>query len=142
MKSKFAPLVKLKKEQLEEAKRALMRLNAYINEVESELVSLKNELNSLEVPSGGTALLFSQYSMMTQSFHQQIRNKKEELYRCIRDLNVVQDRVNRAYIEYEKYHYLQKEEERALLLRLKKKEALELDEIAVMGYNLQQAGDL
>ena len=136
--SKFAPITKLKKEKLESLRRSLMQVNHKIHQIEEEISTTKNELLSYDKPSHGPALLFSQYAMMTETFKKRINMAKEKLYYAMQEKNVVQTQVNGALIEFEKFKYLQTQEEEAHRLKMKKEEALLLDEVALMSYNLQQ----
>jgi len=138
MLSKFAPLTKLKKEQLEEARRLLTEVNLYIQKLQKDLEKLENDLKNQESPLSGDISLFQQYRLLTQACHDQIIRKKDEIYYAKQERHKVQDAVKEALMEYEKFHYLQTQEEETFRAKIKKEEALQLDEVAIMGYNLQK----
>lgn len=135
MTSKFTPLTKLKKEQLEEQRRLLLHANNTIRTLEEELILSENELLSQEMPSQGSISLFTQYTTLTQACHDQIIKRKDAIYYAKQERHKVEASVKKAYIEYEKFNYLQVEEEKAHKAKIKKDEALQLDEVAIMGYN-------
>ena len=135
MTSKFAPLTKLKKEQLEEVRRLLLQANLYIQNLEKELLAFEQDLINQKPPASGAMVLFSQFTALTQACHDQIIRKKDQIYYAHQERHKVQDQVKAALLEFEKFNYLQIEEEKAYALKIKKQEALMLDEVAIMGYN-------
>ncbi len=138
MKSKFAPLTKLKKEQLDEVRRLLADVNNYIKNLETALAGLEADLRNQIHPTSGNMALFSQYATLTQACHDQIIKKKDEIYYAKQERHKIQDAVKEALIEYEKFNYLQTQEEEHYRAKLRQKERLQLDEVAIMGYNLQK----
>jgi len=138
MTSKFAPLTKLKKEQLEEVRRMLTEVNNYIKKLQTDLEKLENDLQNQVSPLSGDISLFHQYRVFTQACHDQIIRKKDEIYYAKQEHHKIQIAVKEALMEYEKFHYLETQELEAHKAKLKKEEALELDEVAIMGYNLQK----
>lgn len=138
MTSKFAPLTKLKKEQLDKTRRLLLDVNNFIKTLELQLKRFETDLLNQKSPQSGTMALFSQYTTLTQACHDQIIKKKDEIYYAQQERNKIQNAVKEALVEYEKFNYLQVQEEEAFVATMKKKEALQLDEVAIMGYNLQK----
>ena len=138
MTSKFAPLTKLKKEQLDEVRRMLVDVNNFIKSLETALAGLEADLQNQTHPTSGNMALFKQHAALTQACHDQIIRKKDEIYYARQERNKIQSAVKEALIEYEKFNYLQTQEEEAYRAKIKRKEALHLDEVAIMGYNLQK----
>jgi hypothetical protein len=138
MTSKFAPLTKLKKEQLEEVRRLLLQSNLYIQNLETELVGFEQDLMNQKAPTSGTIALFSQYTALTQACHDQIIRKKDQIYYAKQERYKIQDQVKVALLEFEKFNYLQIEEEKEHARKIKKEEAIQLDEVAIMGYNAKK----
>lgn len=138
MTSKFVPLTKLKKEQLEESRRLLTEFNLYVQKLETDLEKLECDLKNQKSPLSGDIALFQQYRLLTQACHDHIIRKKDEIYYAKQERHKIKDAVKEALMEYEKFHYLQTQEEEAFKAKIKKEEALQLDEVAIMGYNLQK----
>jgi len=138
MTSKFASLTKLKKEQLDETRRLLMQANVYIQTLQTELVKLEDDLVQQQTPLSGDISLFQQHRLLTQACHDHIIRKKDEIYYAKQEHQKIQVAVKEALQEYEKFHYLQTQEEEAHRTKVKKAEAAQLDEVAIMGYNLQK----
>lgn len=138
MTSKFAPLTKLKKEQLDEARRLLAQVNIHIQQLEADLLQLEMDLQNQKTPLSGNIALFQQYHVLTQACHDQIIRKKDEIYYTKQEHFKIQTAVKEALLEYEKFHYLQSQEIEAYKKKMEKEEAAQLDEVAIMGYNLQK----
>ena len=138
MTSKFAPLTKLKKEQLDEARRLLAQVNIHIQKLEADLVKLEIDLQNQQSPLSGNIALFKQYQVLTQACHDHIIRKKDEIYYAKQEQYKIQTAVKEALMEYEKFNYLQSQEIEAFKKKLQKEEAVQLDEVAIMGYNLQK----
>lgn len=135
MTSKFAPLTKLKKQELEEVRRKLLSQNNEIKKLESELVTAQNTLEEQQIPNGGSIALLSQFKTLVQACHDEVIRKKNVIYYAMEKRKQIEKELNQAHIEYEKFNYLQTEEEKAHMKKLKKLEELQLDEVAIMGYN-------
>lgn len=138
MTSKFAPLTKLKKEQLDEVQRLLLDANNYIRTLENQLEGFEQDLRNQKTPQSGNIALFNQYTHFTQACHDQIIRKKDEMYYAQQERHKIQIAAKEALIEFEKFNYLQTQEEEAYRVKMKQKEASMLDEVAIMGYNLQK----
>lgn len=138
MASQFAPIARLKKEHLERLRRQMAQIQGEIMRIEQEITESKTALLNHAKPTHGEMRLFAQYALMTQSYHTRINQAKTTLHRVMKEHNALQMKVNAALIEFEKFKYLQTQEEHLFRKKLKKQEALFMDEVAVMGYNMQQ----
>ena len=136
--SKFAPLTKLKKEQLEEVRRMLLEVNLFTQKLQKELLAFEADLNTQQTPQSGKISLFTQYTVLIQACHDQIILKKDEIYYAKQNAEKIKIAVKEALLEYEKFHYLQSQEEQAFEAKIKKEEAMLLDEIAIIGYNAKK----
>lgn len=141
MVSKYAPLVRLKHEDLEEAKRALLQSNLKIQKLQDTIHSTKEAIDGFAKPSGGSLAEYKQYALMADTYRKELQRHKDSLAIAFHRHNAIQDHLNKAMVEFEKFQYLQAQEEQAYRKKLAKKEADYLDEVAVIGYNLQQTGE-
>ncbi len=139
MTSKFAPLTKLKKEQLEEARRMLLEVNLFVQKLQKELLAFEADLSTQKTPQSGSISLFNQYTVLIQACHDQIILKKDEIYYAKQNVGKIKIAVKEALMEYEKFNYLQTQEEQAFQAKIKKQEAMLLDEIAIIGYNAKKS---
>ncbi len=140
MTSKFTPIVKLKKEELDKAQRELSKINFNIHETEQKRLEYKQRLNSIEKPQSGTMTLFRQYDLECQSMQALIAKEEAKLHKLMSEKNRLQHEVNLAFTSYEKFSYLHAQEEKAYREKQKRLEALQLDEVAQMTYNLNKEG--
>lgn len=135
MKSKFTPIVKLKKEALDKQQRVFALINQELHTLQKELNSQKESLLSLAKPRAGDFSLFRQHQLFTTKMRAIIESTKDALARKVQEHNQAQNELNSVLQEFEKFKYLETQEEKALLEKIQKEEAQFLDEVAIMGYN-------
>ena len=139
MKSKYAPLVRLKKENLEEVRRMLLSSNQKIQKIQELIKQTQQDLYACEKPLAGSLKDYNQYILVTTTYRRERDKSKNDLAIAFHKHNEIQDLLNKALIEFEKFQYLQAQEEKAYMKKIKRDEAQYLDEIAVIGYNRQKA---
>ncbi|MDH5463994.1 MAG: flagellar FliJ family protein [Thiovulaceae bacterium] len=139
MKSKYAPLVRLKKENLEEARRMLLASNQHIQTIQELIKQIQHDLYACEKPLTGNLQDYNRYTLMTATYRRERDKSKNDLAIAFHKHNEIQDLLNKALIEFEKFQYLQAQEEKEYMKKIKQQEAQYLDEIAVIGYNRQKA---
>lgn len=134
MKSKYAPLVKLKKKELDRAERELIRANNALASATDALERSYHTLSQLSLVQSGTASeLFSSHAMI-QAQHGIIDECQKTLQDAYNNQNVMRENYKTATIEFEKFKYLEVEEAKAIMVKNKKEEAKMLDEIGTMTY--------
>jgi len=134
MKSKYTPLVKLKKKELDHAEQNLIRANNALT-----LASRAHEdsymlLQSLSLPNSGTVSEFTQSQAFIQAQHYEIEQCANNVVKAQQNQTKTQEHFKAAMMEYEKFKYLQLQETQAHTAKIKKEEAKMLDEIGVMTY--------
>lgn len=134
MKSKYTPLVKLKKRDLDHAERDLVSANSTLALASMALDNAYILLQSLGLPTSGTVSEFTQSQMLIQAQHYEIEQCAHNLVKAQQNLSQMQQRFKNAMIEYEKFKYLELQETQAYSVKIKKEEAKMLDEIGVMTY--------
>lgn len=134
MKSRYEPLVKLKKQTLDKAEQALMSAN---NEVSLSVAALNNsyeQLSFLTSPQNGSIGELFQAQMIAQAQHREIESCRLRVDAA----RINQDRAREAFrfsrIEFEKFNYLELQEIEAMVAKVKHEEAKMLDEIGTMTY--------
>jgi len=100
MKSKFAPIVRLKKEALEEVERKLALINQEIFSIQEKIASQQNTLLALDKPSAGDFNLFRQHQLFTTQSRHIINQTKDALSRKAQEQNQAQFELNEALKEY------------------------------------------
>jgi len=133
-KTKFDSLVKLKKLKVDEKEREITKINNQITKVYEEIQKIQNEIDEFEYPKEGNFSLITQFKMMQQALFNQLKEKKEYISFLENQKNILTEQLKELNLEYEKMKYLQAEEIKKYLKKIKQKEAKEMDEIALMLY--------
>jgi flagellar export protein FliJ len=134
VKSKYTPLVKLKKKELDRAEQNLIRANNALTLASNELDNAYALLQSLCLPSSGTVSEFTQSQAIIQAQHHEIEQCANNVAKAQHNQHQMQEQFKAAMMEYEKFKYLELQETQAHIAKTKKEEAKMLDEIGVMTY--------
>lgn len=134
MKSRYEPLVKLKKQALDKAEQALMSANNEVTLSDAALDNAYAQLSFLISPQNGTIGELFQAQMIAQAQHREIESCRLRANRA----RINQDRAREAFrfsrIEFEKFNYLELQEIETMVAKVKQEEAKMLDEIGTMTY--------
>ena len=133
-KTKFDSLVKLKKLKVDEIQNNISKLNASLQQEEKILHSLENELSSMALPKEGNFALITQFKMIQQAKLKEIKQKQSQISFIKSQIENLNNQLKEANLEYEKMKYLQGEEIKKYLKKLKENEAKQMDEIALLLY--------
>jgi len=134
MKSKYAPLVKLKKKSLDGAERNLIAANNALSSASDKLSHAYTALSHMALPTKGSVGEFSQATAMIHAQHQTIEEYQRVFHDAQQKQILMRERFKVAQIDYEKFKYLEVQEMNAYAKMLKDKEAKMLDEIGTMMY--------
>ncbi|WP_373073384.1 flagellar export protein FliJ [Sulfurimonas sp.] len=134
MKTRYSPLVKLKKSTMDRSERLVQQKNAELNNAIEALKNSYEFLEDIEQPSSGNIndLLASRRLLSSQ--RDLIDNNKNWVNFARDQLDDAKNQFKKDMIEYEKYKYLDLEEIKKYQKELKVKEAKDLDEVALMTY--------
>ncbi|MDQ1297680.1 MAG: hypothetical protein QG558_218 [Campylobacterota bacterium] len=134
MKSRYEPLVKLKKQALDKAEQALMGANNEVTLSDAALDNAYAQLSFLVSPQNGSIGELFQAQMIAQAQHREIESCRLRVHRA----RINQDRAREAFrlsrIEFEKFNYLELQEIETMVAKVKHEEAKMLDEIGTMTY--------
>ncbi|MDD2782425.1 flagellar export protein FliJ [Sulfuricurvum sp.] len=134
MKSKYEPLVKLKKKALDTAERALIGANNALSSASDKLNRAYEELSKMALPAKGSVGEFTQATAMIHAQHQSIEEAQQVLQTAEQRQIQMRERFKEAMVDFEKFKYLEVQEMNAQLKELKEQEAKMLDEIGTMTY--------
>lgn len=134
MKTRFSSLVKLKKSTMQKSERVVQKANADLNSAAMALEISYNSLKDVEPPKTGTmgemlasrTLLASQRGVIENN-HQWVSFAKNQV-------EIAKEQLKLDMIEHEKFKYLELEEIKKEIKRIKVQEAKDLDEVALMTY--------
>lgn len=134
MKSRYAPLVKLKKKDLDHAEQGLIAANTTLADATDALERAYRMLSELSLPTRGSIAELSQSQMIIQAQYTAIEQCKHHLLQAENNQEQMQNRFKSAMIEYEKFKYLELQEAQTYIAKIKKEEAKMLDEIGIMTF--------
>ena len=130
MKTRFADLLKVKKQKLDEVERQLLDVQNRKKRLTYEIVQVDHDIAILELPKSGDFGLMqaSREGFLALVFEKELLVEKLAL----REQQIVglKSLYKEVSIEYEKIAYLDNEEIQKEIKRLKIEEAKDLDEIA------------
>jgi flagellar biosynthesis chaperone FliJ len=132
VKTKFDALVKLKKMEVDKLSREITKQNGKIAKATDELKNLNEEFKQIEYPKSGSFSLITQIKILQNALLNQITLKKEEIKFLENQKNLLKAQLRDKELEYEKMKYLQAEEIKKIVNKMKKEEAKKMDEIALM----------
>jgi len=133
-KTKFMPLVELKKRKVEELELKLSRLRQDIVFQKEKIMELKSRFNALQTPKEGVITYFATRQLFHVAFKQELemlQMKMQELR--FEEANVIQALKNEN-IELEKFKILHQDEVNKRLKAIRKQEDNFMDEIGNIRY--------
>lgn len=134
MKTRYTSLVSVKKDIMQKSERVLQSANANLN---SALVALELsliELKNIPSPTTGQISDFLASRTLLDSQRVIIQHDQEWVEFARNEIRNASAQLKLDMVEYEKFNYLELEEIKVILLKRKRDEAKELDEIALMTY--------
>lgn len=134
MKSRYEPLVKLKKQVLDKAEQHLMNANTEVAMSDAALLTAYAELSSLQPPFNGPIGQLIQAQMIFQAQHREIETCRLRLQRAQINQNAAREAFRISRVEFEKFNYLEVQEIEMMRVKVKYEEAKMLDEIGTMTY--------
>jgi len=134
IKTKFDSLVKLKQLKISEIEREILKLNTQISKAQEELLQLQKEISEVQFPQQGNFSLITQFKMMLDAMVNQKNEKQQQINFLNNQKEILTNRLKDANLEYEKMKYLQGEEMKKYIQKMKEKESKDMDEIALMLY--------
>lgn len=134
MKTRYTSLVNVKKNIMQKSERVLQTANANLN---SALVALElslNELKNIDTPTTGQISDFLSARTLLDSQRTIIEHNQEWTKFARNEIKNAQEKLKLDMIEYEKFNYLELQEVKEILVKRKREEAKDLDEIALLTY--------
>lgn len=134
MKSRFSPLVKVKKNSMQKSERFLQKATVNLNSASSALELSYNTLKEIAPPSRGSMSQMLASRTLLSSQRELIKHNQEWVTFAKNQVEQARVQLKADMIELEKFQYLELQE---IKQELKKKAVLEaknLDEVALMAY--------
>jgi len=137
MKTKYTSLVSVKKNIMQKSERILQNANANLSRALGALELSIKELSEINTPQSGQISNFLSSRMLLDTQRNLIRHNEEWVAFTKKEIEDAKRQLKIDMIEYEKYNYLELQEIKIILNKKKIQEAKDLDEIALMTYELQ-----
>ena len=134
MKTRFSPLVKLKKSTMRKSEQFVQQANANLNNASTALKLSYSSLEDVNPPSSGTMNEMLASRTLLESQRGIIQHNKEWVNFASNQVNQAKKQLKFDMIEYEKFNYLELQEIEKEMKKRKIKEVKDLDEIALMTY--------
>lgn len=134
MKSRYEPLVKLKKQALDKAEQALMSANNEVTLSDAALENAYSQLSFLTSPTNGSIGELLQSQVIAQAQHREIELCRLRVQHAQHNQKKAREVFHFSRIEFEKFNYLELQEVEAMIAKVKQEEAKMLDEIGTMIY--------
>lgn len=134
MRTRFSPLVRIKKNAMDKCEQDLRQANEAVHNAEQAIELAYNELNTTGIPDSGPVSQLLQARMKLTAQRTIINQKRQWLQYARTQAKKAREALKASVIEYEKFKYLEAEQVKAILKKQKRKLDNELDEIAIQTY--------
>ena len=134
MKTRFSSLVNVKKNTMQQSEGAFQKANAAFLKAKDTLKTSIEQLQELVPPTNGQISNFLANRTLLDAQRVLIKHNQERVAFTQTEIQKAKEQFKFDTIEYEKFKYLEFEEEKELIKKAKIKEAKDLDEIALMSY--------
>jgi flagellar export protein FliJ len=138
MKTRFTPLVKMKKDMMDKSERELQQANHDLQNAQQILHQAYEELNSLRSPTSGEITQFVQARQMLEAQRNVVAQEQERVAMAESEVLKAKMVLKDAMMEYEKFKYLEAEQIKLAVEKKKKQMQRELDEIAVQNFGIRK----
>ncbi len=135
MKTRFTPLVTIKKSAMEKSERVVQQKNAELNSATMALEIAYTTLSTIDTPQSGNISNLLATRTLLSSARTTIKTNKEWITFAKEQVELAKQQLKIDMVEYEKFNYLEVEEIKKILKEIKLKETKELDEIALVTYS-------
>ncbi|MDD3475632.1 MAG: flagellar export protein FliJ [Sulfurimonas sp.] len=134
MKSRFTPLVKIKKSAMQRSEQFMQRANVNLNSASTALELSYGSLKNVDSPQKGSMSEMLASRALLASQREVINHNKGWVAFAKNQVIQAKTQLKTDMIEYEKFQYLELQEIKAELKKISVKEAKDLDEIALITY--------
>jgi len=132
MKTRFSPLISIKKDEMQKKERVMQRANADLNSASIALEMSYNAIHDIKSPTKGFVAGFLASRSLLDSSRYLINHNKEWVSFAEKQVSTAKEALKLSMIEYEKFKYLELEEIKKIIKLQQEKESKDLDEVALM----------
>ena len=135
MKTRYSTLVDLKKNIVQKSERTLQKANADLNSAATALQISYDSLHEIESPRSGKVSTYLASRTLINTARELITHNKEWRVFAKKQVELAKEKLKLDMIEYEKFKYLELQEVKELVKKIKQEELKELDEVALMTFS-------
>jgi flagellar export protein FliJ len=133
-KSRFAPLVKMKKHEVQKCEQNLQQNQINLQSAQEKLEQSLHELTTITPPTSGTINDFRSTQLLLTAQRMIIQKSSDWVEFAKNEILTSKELLKLATIEFEKFQYLEMEEIKEMIKAIKLKEAKDLDEVALQAF--------
>jgi len=134
MKTRYSSLVHVKKNIMQKSERVLQSANSKLKSAQTALQLSFNSLNDIVTPQSGLMPEFLASRTLLDAGRTLIKHNEEWVAFTQEEIGHATLQLRLDTIEFEKYKYLETQEIKKILKKIKLQEAKDLDEVALMTY--------
>ncbi len=134
MRTRFTPLVKMKKDLMDKRERELQKANSDLQKAQTALDTAYSDLKTAQTPSSGSIKELQMAQTIITSQRTVIKQKQEWADYAASQVNQAQHHFKEAMIEFEKFKYLEAEELKVIMQAQKKQQQIQMDEVAMQTF--------
>lgn len=138
MKTRFTPLVKLKKTAMDKSEGVLQKANADLNSAKAALEKSYETLDEITSPQKGNMKDFLASRELLNSARGFVKHNQEWILYAQNQVTQAKEKLKLDIIEHEKFKYLELQEIEKELKRVKIQEMKDLDEVALMTHSKKE----
>ncbi len=138
MKTRFTPLVKLKKTAMDKSEGVVQKANADLNSARAALEKSYQILDEIRSPQEGSMKDLLASRELLNSARTFVKHNQEWIAYAQNQLSQAKEKLKLDIIEHEKFKYLELQEIEKELKKLKIQEMKDLDEVALMTHNKKE----
>jgi len=138
MKTRFTPLVKLKKTAMDKSESLVQKANMDLNSAKKALEKAYQTLDGITSPQHGNMKDFLASRELLNSARGFVKHNQEWIAYAQNQLSQAKEKLKLDIIEHEKFKYLDLQEIEKELKKVKTQEMKDLDEVALMTHNKKE----
>ena len=134
MKTRYSTLVDLKKNIVQKSEQTLQKANADLNSAATALQISYDSLHNIQTPQEGKVSSYKASRILVDAARELINHNKEWIEFAKKQVGLAKEKLKLDMIEHEKYKYLELQEVKEIVKKIKQEELKELDEVALMTF--------
>ncbi|WP_104697435.1 MULTISPECIES: flagellar export protein FliJ [unclassified Helicobacter] len=132
MKTSFYPLIKIKKQELEQKEMEIAQINHLIAHKFDEIAQFQSQMKEFSIPHSGNFQDFKVLQEYKNAFLFQIDSMHAEISNLKQTKRELEQAYQKIYIEYEKLNYIHTSEQKRRINEIKKQHTKHIDEVSTM----------